>query len=82
MNCNCIKDIEQKVLDRKVYDNRSILSAKMLGYSYMMPSFEIVTNTEIELELEGLKKPKTVNMMHSYCPFCGTKIKKEENTST
>ena len=78
MNCNCIEDVEKKVLETETYDKRKILSTQIIGCSYMMPTFEKVTNTEIELELEGLKKPKVVKIQHSYCPFCGTKIKKEE----
>jgi hypothetical protein len=32
------------------------------------------TLNTMEIELDGQKKPVTMNMFHSYCPFCGTKI--------
>ncbi len=75
MNCNCIDTIEQNVLDREKYDGRKIDSVKFISMAYMMPDFSIVTNSELELELEGLKRPKIVKINHTFCPFCGKSIK-------
>ena len=31
------------------------------------------TTNELQVTLEGQRKVKSVSIVHSYCPFCGTK---------
>lgn len=60
--CNCIAELEAKFKDNypdvtSITTQHEILSGK----SYM----------PVELEIQGKKKPKTVNVIFSHCPMCG-----------
>ncbi|MEP7317196.1 MAG: hypothetical protein ABI921_00590 [Panacibacter sp.] len=79
MNCKCITDIEKKLVGMD-HKNRKILKAKFLSMGFLLThnSMISVTSSEIELEVEGMKKKPIQNIFHSWCPFCGTKISKDD----
>lgn len=91
MNCKCIENIEAKVLDKMQQDNAgkgNIKDAQMQnrGLSFDPDFGGWFTYQEIEYKLTPLKKDgtygrkvtKKINIYHTYCPFCGTKIKSEK----
>jgi hypothetical protein len=84
MKCNCISDIENKVLDKLTNDKAGLVnSVKMqnMGLSFDDPENGWRTSQPIEYEFRPLKKDgsygkvakKTVEMYHTFCPFCGVK---------
>jgi hypothetical protein len=72
MNCNCIKTLESQVAG-KSFDGRKVIEGK-IPVCFVGMKLQVCTYTEMETKLEGLKNPKQVKIMHSYCPFCGKKI--------
>lgn len=74
MNCNCIKEIENKILEaHPQWSGKKVVSVKMdkiFTFSPFQPN--IRTSTNIVIEVEGQKKKYNVEMTHTYCPFCGT----------
>ena len=75
MTCNCTTDITARLKGTEV-QHRKVLAAKFLslGLIFGENKIEAVTTSEIELRLEGRKRPYTQNILHNYCPFCGIKI--------
>jgi hypothetical protein len=77
MNCNCITDIKNQLLDIKVGPReKKAISASILSGAIMRVNnrMELVTTSEFELTLDGQKKKEIQNIVHSFCPFCGIKI--------
>lgn len=87
MKCKCISRIEQEV-KKMDYVGKKVLSAKFLSAAFVsvkkngVNTMEMTTTSKLEIELEGVKKKKTIDMMHTYCPFCGEKIKDETLPNT
>lgn len=81
MNCNCITNIEREVAEKLKKDQRfkkPIVRVRLRGVATQVTEemdLRLVTVNELEIELEGQKKHVAMNMMHTYCPFCGKKIK-------
>lgn len=81
MNCGCIKDIETRLVGRE-YKGKKILKAECIDRALVIvekdgkSAFETITNSEFELEVEGMKRVQKQSMLHSYCPWCGTKIER------
>lgn len=48
----------------------------MLTTAIFMVSGQTRTISEVELTFVGQKKKKIINMIHTYCPFCGVKYVK------
>lgn len=80
MNCKCFKETEDKLLERGEWEGRRILDAKMNDLMYTFGTNGGETGTlsyqEFEVELEGLKRPKKIKVSHTFCPYCGVKIGK------
>ena len=72
--CKCISQIESKIVGTEqkggVVKEASLISAGLIG-----PKFQYRTISEIECKvtIKGIIKKKMVNMIHTYCPFCGKK---------
>ena len=78
MKCTCTTDLEKRLTGTEA-QNRKVLSAKFIsiGLIFGNGSMNAITTSEMELQLEGRKKSYIQNILHNYCPFCGTKIKDE-----
>jgi hypothetical protein len=82
MKCRCLSKIEEEV-KKMDYDGKKVLSTKFLSAGFVavkkdgVHTMDIITTSELEVELQGVKKKKVVNMMHSYCPFCGKKTREK-----
>lgn len=79
--CKCITEVEKKAANllHKKHDDGNVhvinVSLREIGFSL---SGGGVTFTTVDYQLEKtnrdvVKKPvkKTINMYHTYCPFCG-----------
>jgi hypothetical protein len=89
MKCDCIKQIEEKVKENwlKIQrENEVFKSATFLdvGFTFDIETgqSDTITTSAIEIEYDYFtKKSRSINktdkftIQHSYCPFCGTKIK-------
>lgn len=78
MNCTCISDLEKKALNELVEMgkfNKPVKAVRMTGVVIQFGNPKAVARTSnvLEIELEGQKKMQTMNLLHSYCPFCGIK---------
>jgi hypothetical protein len=75
--CNCIKDIEKKMIGREVGNGtkkKKVIKATFVSGGFIFgnkPAFQ--SSSIIECELEGQKKPYEQQMLHTFCPFCGKK---------
>lgn len=72
--CKCIGEIEKKLIGTEqkggIVKEATLISAGLIG-----PKFQYRTISEIEcrVEIKETLKKKIVNMIHSFCPFCGKK---------
>jgi hypothetical protein len=73
--CNCIKEIEDKMVGRD-HKGKKIKEAQLISAAIMFGDFKTRTVSEMELTLEGQKKIAKQNIIHSYCPFCGKEYPK------
>lgn len=80
MNCDCIESIEKDAKARLSEQGRykkPIKEVKMQGVIIRVTKdmgLQSATASTLQIELDGQKKKETMHMVHSYCPFCGTKI--------
>lgn len=59
MNCNCINDIENKLIGREYGDKKKkIIKAKIIDVAFMFNSgtVDMCSNSRLELTVEGYKK--------------------------
>lgn len=79
MKCNCISEIEEKVqaniTERGLY-KKPVRRVTLQGVTFVVNGNRMETKTynTMDIELDGQKKHETLSMVHSFCPFCGTKI--------
>lgn len=71
--CNCIKDIESKVLEQYPWHNKKKVEKARMETSFGIHEGEMIciTRTNVNLTLAGQKKEIPVAVTHSFCPFCG-----------
>jgi len=79
MNCDCIAEVEKKLNDHLVEQKKlkkKILSVRLQEVLMRSSGLELKSNTYTTLliSLEGQKKKATMNISHSFCPFCGVAI--------
>lgn len=83
MNCSCIRDIQTIVADgTNQFKNKIITKAKFVnvGMAINGPALDLISFSPMEIEVEGFKRPQRYDIYHSYCPFCGMKVRKEKNS--
>ena len=80
-NCNCISDTETRikkhVIEKEIF-KKPVKSASLKSVAVTFPHFIRRSVSEIEFELEGQKKKPTISIFHTYCPFCGVKVEKDD----
>ena len=71
--CDCWRDIKEGLKEKHFPDAESISN---MNLEYLSGR----TFSTYEVKLPGKKKPKTVPVLHSYCPHCGKKydVEKED----
>lgn len=83
MNCNCINDIPALVADgTNQFKNKIITKAKFINFGLALKgsTLQTISFSPMEIEVEGFKRPQTYDIYHSYCPFCGVKVGKDQET--
>lgn len=71
MNCNCVKKLEEQA-SQMDWKGKKVVEAKLHGiFSMSPPKMEFFTSSELNVKLEGMKKETTIEIRHTYCPFCG-----------
>jgi len=71
MDCHCIEIIETGLIDKGI-QGKKVTKATI---SNIEPSLNTMfTNIDIEFQIKGIKCPAKVDILFSYCPFCGKKI--------
>ena len=80
MSCDCLEKLEKKLVDGGIqFSNRKIMKARLRSI-FAFEKNKMVRRPCIEMivQLEGLKKEKTVEIAHGHCPFCGTLYETKE----
>jgi hypothetical protein len=72
MNCNCIKEIDEKLKEQNL---------TLTGFAFVMPDFRSVPTVETgwidKSKAPRGKKNSPPKMFASHCPFCGTPVEKK-----
>jgi len=85
--CNCLKDGKKNILDKLKADKAGVEiinsgDFKNYGFSFGKKSF-MRTYNDFEYSMTNIKKDgsqgatkkKTISIYHTYCPYCGGKIR-------
>lgn len=77
MSCNCIEDLEQKILHKFNNDGQhkgKVKSARI--HQALLFGKQTIARTycKVDLTIEGRKSKVQTDLIHSYCPFCGKKL--------
>ncbi len=87
--CNCMKEIEDRVKEKYSLKLPGINSVGFANKSIILEGTVQGTVLAQPIHVEYMvigkfgrqrTRTKTLNMIPSYCPFCGEKLKKEEAT--
>ena len=69
--CTCIEDINKKYSKEKY---RKPFESIELNYAYLASGKSRLFSTAL-ITLKGQQKQIEIRMLHTFCPFCGEKIK-------
>lgn len=74
--CDCIENMKKRLLEQQKIDDKVIKNVDFNNISFPIINNSIVSATyeEFEVLLEGLKRPKKIKVMHTYCPYCAEPI--------
>jgi hypothetical protein len=80
MNCECVSNLEKQLIGTQ-HKQRQINKVTWLSKAFVIHGnkLNMVTNSELELELEGMKRPVILCVNHNFCPICGDKIDKSDS---
>ena len=73
--CNCISEVKEK-MPKEDSKGRRIEKVEFMSVSFIMEGkgkIAMKTHSDVEVTVEGIKKPITIPIIHNYCPFCGVK---------
>ncbi|SNR99668.1 hypothetical protein SAMN04488503_2251 [Humidesulfovibrio mexicanus] len=76
--CNCIAEVTKKL--REHYDGKfkkPIESLQLQTY-IDFNSGRLGTYTEVKIALVDQKKVETASLVHTFCPFCGVRLREKE----
>lgn len=79
MNCDCISEIEERLKSHLIENaqfKKPVVDVKLSEVAMLFGAGSLSSNTYTTLliRLEGQKKKNTMNIVHTFCPFCGVKI--------
>lgn len=78
MNCNCLTEINGKLLEHMKQPGRfkkTVRGIEIKGVTIQLTGDSLITRTysDVEVELDGQKKKEHSPLIHTFCPFCGKK---------
>jgi hypothetical protein len=78
MKCNCIKELEKNILEQYNKKNKKEAVKATIKIGYVADGKKIfpLPYSIVELEFAGQEKKDKMNLLHSFCAFCGAKIDK------
>lgn len=76
--CTCIEDMTKRL--REHYDGtfKKPIECIRLQTFLNFTGGVLGTYSEVKIVLVGQKKEETAVLAHTYCPFCGVKLREEE----
>ncbi|PTX13136.1 hypothetical protein C8N40_11358 [Pontibacter mucosus] len=80
MNCNCIREIKEQVERELIMKGKKVVRVtvptELLICENERGAQEVkaVTFSELHVQLEELERHQKAIFIHSYCPYCGTKV--------
>lgn len=70
--CQCIKKLEERVVKEQPFENLKITEAKITSAALFFDGGTKMIG-EMEVTVEGRKRPLKKNIVYSHCPLCGEK---------
>lgn len=74
MECKCVKKIEKKLIGTEqkggIVREASLISAGFIGPSF---TYRTISEVQCKVMVKDVIKKRIVNMIHTFCPFCGRK---------
>ena len=77
MKCDCIETIESEVKESGFGGKKVTKATIETSFVFGKKGMYSTTSTNFHITLDGAKKPKVIQVMHTFCPFCGVKIQDE-----
>lgn len=78
MNCNCVKELEQKMAKHYREQLGVPAEAKCQNVTFMLTENSMVSRLgnafKVTAQSKGFIKGKTIQVTGSYCPFCGKAV--------
>ncbi|WP_353191374.1 hypothetical protein [Pandoraea pnomenusa] len=82
MNCDCISVTEKRIAEKFSAELGADIKATCMGTGFLVRDNELAVciNTRFKLtgNAKGYQRGKEINMIASYCPFCGKSTKPSE----
>ena len=87
MNCKCISELTENIEDQikktsKFKKPVESVSWKETTFVRRGDTMVLGTFSTAEVSLQGQKKKEPVNVLHTFCPFCGVSTKRNEDEAT
>ncbi|WP_322880315.1 hypothetical protein [Pandoraea sputorum] len=84
MNCDCIRTTEKAIAEKFSAEVGADIKATCMGTGFLLSASGldacIKTTFKLTGNAKGYQRGKEINMIASFCPFCGTSTKlAEEN---
>lgn len=87
MKCDCIKDLEKRILEKTVNENKKFIEgeakckAKNIAFTFDSEGTKPYQEFEVQQEYQTATgkdkvRKETMNVLFAYCPYCGRKLEK------
>lgn len=88
MKCNCIKDLEKRILEKTLKENKKFIEgearcdAKNIAFTFDSEGtrpyqvFEVQQEYQTATGKDRVRK-EAVNVLFAYCPYCGRELERD-----